>query len=96
MASEEDLAEVAQTRAAMTAEAAGDHREGVHEVRDVDAAGVPCRLYRPSAEPAGLLLFFHGGGFVYGDLDTHDAHCRRVANRTGWAVLAVHYRRAPE
>ena len=45
---------------------------------------------------AGLLLYFHGGGFVYGDLDTHDAHCRRMVNRSGWAVLAVHYRRAPE
>ena len=33
---------------------------------------------------------------MFGDLDTHDAHCRRMVNRTGWAVLAVHYRRAPE
>ena len=92
---DEDRAEVAQTRAEAAAEAAVEPRESIAEVRDVDAAGVPCRLYAPTT-PRGLLLYFHGGGFVYGDLDTHDAHCRRTVNRSGWAVLAVHYRRAPE
>jgi len=92
---EEDRAEVAQTRADAAAEAAVEPRESIAEIRDVDAAVVSCRLYAPTT-PRGLLLYFHGGGFVYGDLETHDAHCRRTVNRSGWAVLAVHYRRAPE
>jgi acetyl esterase len=92
---EADLAEVARTRADMTAGAVDDVREEVARVEDLDADGVRCRLYQP-ADTAGVLLFLHGGGFVYGDLDTHDAHCRRLVDRTGWSVLAVHYRRAPE
>jgi acetyl esterase len=84
------------------AEAAREAKEPVDRVEDVDADGVPCRLYVP-AGPAtsaravpGLLVFLHGGGFVLGDLDTHDAQSRRLANRTGLAVLAVDYRRPPE
>jgi acetyl esterase/lipase len=42
------------------------------------------------------MVFLHGGGFVFGDLDTHDAQARRLANRTGLSVLAVDYRRPPE
>jgi acetyl esterase len=67
----------------------------VAHVEDVDADGVPCRLYRP-ASGSPVLLHMHGGGFVFGDLETHDAHCRNLANVTGWAVLAIDYRRAPE
>jgi len=70
-------------------------KEPVDVVADVDAGGVPCRLYRP-AEGTPLLVHLHGGGFVFGDLETHDAHCRRLAQASGWAVLAVDYRRAPE
>jgi acetyl esterase len=58
---------------------------------------VPVRLYRPRAEgvlPA--LVYFHGGGFVLGDLDSHDNLCRALANRLGAVVVAVDYRRAPE
>ena len=69
----------------------------VHEVRDVDAGGVPARLYRPSGEEGlGLLVYFHGGGWVVGDLDTHDATARALAAESGHAVLTVHYRLAPE
>lgn len=93
--SEEDRAEVAGTRAGMAVEAAAEAREDVARVEHLDLGGVPGRLFEPDAA-TGLLVLFHGGGFVFGDLDTHDAHCRRVANRTGWAVLAVDYRRAPE
>ena len=82
-------------RARTREQAAQNVREPVAHVRDLDADGVPCRLYRPRPG-APLLLSIHGGAFVYGDLDTHDAHWRRVANRTGWAVVAVDYRRAPE
>lgn len=66
-------------------------------VADHDADGVPVRLYRPSRE-AGLplLVFLHGGGWMLGDLDTHDAMCRHLALAGGCAVLAVGYRLAPE
>jgi acetyl esterase len=70
-------------------------REPVGRVEDLDADGVPCRLFRPEGA-SGVIVFLHGGGFVFGDLDSHDAQSRRVANRTGMAVLAVDYRRPPE
>ena len=69
----------------------------VHEVRDLDAGGVPCRLYRPSAEHGvPLVIYLHGGGWVVGDLDTHDHVCRTIASKAGMAVLSVDYRLAPE
>lgn len=77
-------------------EAAAEPREEVGHVEDVDAAGVRCRLYLPAQPSGGAILFLHGGGFVFGDLDTHDAQSRRMANRTGLPVLAVDYRRPPE
>jgi len=69
------------------------------EVRPLDAAGTPCRLYRPhgvadSNVPA--LVYFHGGGWVIGDLDTHDTLCRQLAQGGGVVVIAVDYRLAPE
>ena len=71
--------------------------EVVHEIRDVQAGSIPCRLYRPSAQTdLGLLVFFHGGGWVIGDLNSHDGVCRSLANKSGHAVLAVDYRLAPE
>jgi acetyl esterase len=74
---------------------ATDDRIGLDDVRDVDAAGVPCRLYRPRIG-APVALYVHGGGWMLHDLETHDAFCRELAHRTGWALLAVDYRRAPE
>ncbi len=71
--------------------------EEVFEIRDIDADGIPCRLYRPSSDAnLGLLVFFHGGGWVIGDLNSHDGVCRSLANKSGHAVLAVDYRLAPE
>ena len=71
--------------------------EVVHEIRDVQAGAIPCRLYRPSAQTdLGLLVFFHGGGWVIGDLNSHDGGCRSLANKSGHAVLSVDYRLAPE
>jgi acetyl esterase len=58
--------------------------------------GTPVRLYRPVLEPRPLVLFLHGGGFVFGDLNSHDEICRRLSLRADVAVLAVDYRRAPE
>ncbi len=75
-------------------------------VRDLPVGDLPGRLYVPTDEQEGgsadltaagpLLLFFHGGGWMYGDLDSHDAACRFLAERSGVRVLAVDYRLAPE
>jgi acetyl esterase len=76
--------------------ALAEPREDVAEVRDVDADGVPCRLYRPADARDGVVLHLHGGGFVFHDVDVHDGAARRLANRCGVAVLSVDYRRPPE
>jgi acetyl esterase len=64
------------------------------------AGPIPARLYMPESLPAEtavpLLLYFHGGGWVIGDLDTHDDTCRFLAATAGTAVLAIDYRLAPE
>ena len=62
------------------------------------AGPLAVRLYVPhgAAEPGPLLVFFHGGGWVIGDLDTHDAPCRFLAANSGVRVLAIDYRLAPE
>ncbi|MEZ5093807.1 alpha/beta hydrolase [Nocardioides sp.] len=65
-------------------------------VRDLDAGGVPCRLYRPAGALPGVIVHLHGGGFVFHDVEVHDAPCRRLADAAGIAVLSVDYRLAPE
>ena len=62
------------------------------------AAGLlDARLYRPARVPAPpLTVYFHGGGYSQGDLDTHDEPCRLLCREAGHAVLSVAYRRAPE
>jgi acetyl esterase len=63
------------------------------------AGDIAARLYvpaEPAAGPAPLLLYFHGGGWVIGDLETHDAPCRFLAAHAGAQVLAIDYRLAPE
>jgi acetyl esterase len=61
---------------------------------------IPLRLYRGQGTEGGAklpaLIFFHGGGWVIGDLDTHDRVCRHLANAAGCAVIAVEYRLGPE
>ncbi len=58
---------------------------------------IPARLYAPAGSgPLPVMVHFHGGGWVYMDLGTHDGYCRTLANRTGCAVVAVEYRKAPE
>lgn len=67
--------------------------------RRIDGPDEPIdlRLYTPeSAQSDGCLVYFHGGGWVIGDLDSHDETCRRLCARAGVQVIAVHYRRAPE
>jgi acetyl esterase len=58
---------------------------------------IPIRIYRPSEEEGlPLILFFHGGGFVINDLDSHDKVCRRISRDNRAVVIAVDYRLAPE
>ena len=77
--------------------AAGTRPIAVGAVRDVTAAGLPARLYVPDEPgPSPLLVYFHGGGYVAGDLDTHDAPCRVLCRHSGSRVLAIDYRLAPE
>ncbi|MBF9134286.1 alpha/beta hydrolase [Plantactinospora sp. S1510] len=59
-------------------------------------SGLPLRRYRAATEPRPLMVFLHGGGWVTGDLETHDRTCRRLAQECGVDVLAVDYRLAPE
>jgi acetyl esterase len=58
---------------------------------------LPVRIYRPEGEaPFPALVYYHGGGWVVCNLDTHDAPCAAIANRTGCVVVSVDYRLAPE
>jgi acetyl esterase len=72
----------------------------VSELLAETAAGssLPMRLYRPSAGPgpAPALVYLHGGGWVVGDLDTHDVLCRELAAQSGCVVVSVDYRLGPE
>jgi acetyl esterase len=88
-----------ETRASLSA----DPPEVAH-IEDLRAPGpageIPLRLYRPlgtgTMEKLPALVYFHGGGWTIGDLDTHDVPCREFANRARCVVLAVDYRLAPE
>jgi acetyl esterase len=96
-------AEGRQARRVLTAVYAGKPVP-VASVRDLfieagaGASPIPGRHYAPP-EPGGphpLLVYYHGGGFTYGDLDTHDGVCRVLCRHAGAHVLAVDYRLAPE
>ena len=61
------------------------------------AGQIPVRIYTPlGTAPFPVLVYFHGGGWVIGNLDTHDGICRSLANRVGCLVVSVDYRLAPE
>ncbi|MDQ3052308.1 MAG: alpha/beta hydrolase [Actinomycetota bacterium] len=67
------------------------------DVEDRAVGGVRCRIYRPLAETVlPAVIHIHGGGWVGGNLDTHDTACRSIAAQSGWTVVAVDYRLSPE
>ncbi|MGI9026753.1 MAG: alpha/beta hydrolase [Burkholderiaceae bacterium] len=83
--------------------------QDVAEVGELSAEGphgvIPMRLYRPRAADATtgdvenalpVLVYYHGGGWVIGDLDTHDTLCREIANASGVAIVSIDYRLGPE
>ena len=82
---------------------AGGHQH-VGAVRDLKVDGgegqLLARLYTPTerlgAEPVPTMLFIHGGGWMYGDLESHDASCRFLAEKSGVQLLAIDYRLSPE
>jgi acetyl esterase len=84
-------------QAQRTAQNVNSIPEGV-AARDLELGSIPARLYTPAdaVTPGPCLVYFHGGGWVIGDLETHDAHCRRLAAYSGARILAADYRLAPE
>src|ERR1700693_2896997 len=75
--------------------------EPVDRIRDLKIPGaagaIPIRVYSPKAQsPLPALVYFHGGGWVLGDLESHDHVCRALANSASCVVFSVDYRLAPE
>jgi acetyl esterase len=69
----------------------------LHAVEDATYDGVPVRVYTATADPTpGVVVYFHGGAFFLGSLETHDHVARSLAKATGLKVVSVGYRRAPE
>jgi acetyl esterase len=92
---------LAEARAADLAsiQAAGGSLEHVHHVEDVvmEESGLPLRIYRPDLEgPLPTLVYFFGGGWTLGSIDTADGICRQLANAVPCQVITVGYRLAPE
>jgi acetyl esterase len=75
---------------------AGDEVLSVEDVRVPGASSLRARVYRPVGDPVGQVLYFHGGGFVVGDLDTCEAHCRALAAQADVVVTSLDYSLAPE
>ena len=92
---------VEKARESIRRGSAAGRREPIAHVEDRRIRGpageIPVRIYRPAADaPLPAVVFFHGGGWVAGDLNTHDAVCRVLANAARCVVVSVDYRLAPE
>ena len=68
----------------------------IAEVVDEEVDGVPIRIYRGKGQPTGLVVYFHGGGFVIGSIGLMDNLARELAHASGAVVVSVGYRLAPE
>lgn len=92
----------AQARAMMDQPVAGPEPQAVERVEnltlDLEGRQIKARLYvsASAGDKPPLILFFHGGGWVIGTLETHDTTCRELAENSGVAVLSIDYRLAPE
>src|SRR5439155_827997 len=97
-----DELSVDEARAAIaTLSAAAGEAEAVARVENRALPGplgeIPVRVYTPERRaPFPVLVYFHGGGWVIGSLETHDGICRHLANAAGAVVVSVDYRLAPE
>src|SRR2546430_8044610 len=97
-----DELSVEEARAAIvTLSAAAGEGEAVARVENRSVPGprgeIPVRVYTPEGRaPFPVLVYFHGGGWVIGSLETHDGICRHLANAAGAVVVSVDYRLAPE
>ena len=97
-----DELSVEEARAAIaTLSAAAGEGEAVARVENRTVPGprgeIPVRVYTPAGSaPFPVLVYFHGGGWVIGSLETHDGICRHLANAAGAVVVSVDYRLAPE
>lgn len=69
--------------------------EGV-AVRDEALGGVPCRIYEPARPGEVTVVYYHGGGFVVGGLESHDDVCAEICEGTGYRVISADYRLCPE
>lgn len=100
----ENYAQIREMSAAMQADPATLPPVGAVENRIISTAQaqIPLRIYTPAADtaeaagPWPLLIYFHGGGFVMGSLESHDLTCRNVVRASGYKVISVDYRLAPE
>jgi len=90
-----DLSELRRLGREIPLSAAGE-LEPVASVEDVDAEGVPARLYRPTGNERNVLVWFHGGGWLSGSVESYDPLARSLARDAGCAVLSVEYHLAPE
>lgn len=99
--SEQPLAQ-AREGAILFAQAGAGPKDPVERVSDIDVPGpagdIPVRVYVPKGaeEGAAVVAYFHGGGWVFMGVETHDWICRRLANASGAVVASVEYRLAPE
>ncbi len=89
---------VEEARASMLARPRVPGPEMPQEDRTIPGPGgkIPIRIYRPANADGSVLVYFHGGGWVLGNLDTHNGNCRNLAHHSGTTVVAVDYREAPE
>lgn len=71
-------------------------REVLDSTCPTEAGAMPVRIYRPAPSVPGLIVYFHGGGWTVGSLDGWDLALRRLALKTGCAIVSVDYRLAPE
>jgi len=95
-----ELSPAAARKQMLDATAVLGEPQPVESVEDCSAPGpsgeIPLRIYRPAGEELPVVVYFHGGGWVIGSIDTHDGYCRALANAAKAIVVSVDYRLAPE